>query len=117
MSKTMIYCADCETRLEDGISKCPKCDSSNKRLDFEDTISITDQLKGKVKDQTTPRNVVEFTYRMKIAGESGNLVREELTIDRRDGKETIKRHRVEEFINGEWEVVHEHSKSYKAKRR
>jgi predicted nucleic acid-binding Zn-ribbon protein len=117
MSTATLFCADCGTRLETGIYKCPECGSGNKRLKIEETITITDQLHGKVKDQTTSGNVVEFKIRTKIAGESGNLAREELTINRRNRKETIKHHKVEEFINGEWKVVHEDDERFKAKRR
>lgn len=117
MSTSQIFCSDCGTQLKDSASNCSECGSGNKRLEIEETITITDQIKARVKDRTTPGNVIEFTVRTKIAGKSGNLAREEIVINRRDNKETIKSHKVEEFIDGKWEVVHEHSEPFKAKRR
>lgn len=116
-SKINRFCADCETPLKSDIQKCPKCGSGNKLVKIEDTLYVSSRLRGEIKTPDISGNVVQFKIRRKIAGESGNLTREELTINRRNKKETIKHHKVEEFIDGKWQVVHEHSDKFKAKRR
>ena len=113
----MTFCGDCETLLKPDEQKCPKCGSGNKLVKIEDTISASVNLHGKVKSPSRTGNVEEFKIRRKVAGASGNLAREEMTINRRGKEETIKHHRVEEYIDGKWVVVHEHIEKHKAKKR
>lgn len=112
-----IKCMDCKTELETGEQKCPKCGSGNKEISLSEKIQLLDKLKGKVKDEKTPGAIKQFTSRTKIAGNSGNIARENLSIDRSDKDHTIKKHKVEEFIDGKWVTVHEHTETYEAKRR
>jgi hypothetical protein len=48
---------------------------------------------------------------------SGREAREVLDIDRSDMQKTVKRHHVEEFQDGEWNVVHDEHVESQAKRR
>ena len=108
---------DCKTEIKAGEQKCPNCGTKNIEIQIFDNLQLLDNLKGKVKDEKTPGKVQEFTARTKIAGNSGKLARENLSIDRSDEDYMIKDHKVEEYIDGEWVVVHEETKSYRAKRR
>ena len=114
---TLILCMDCKTEIKAGEKKCPNCGTKNIEIQIFVNLQLLDNLKGKVKDEETPGKVQEFTARTKIAGKSGNLARENLSIDRTDKDHTIKAHKVEEFIDGKWVTVHEHTETYKAKRR
>jgi ribosomal protein L40E len=116
-SEEKRFCLDCGTSLGQELQKCPKCGSGNKRIEIEDVLYASTQLRGKVKNPEVSGNIEEFRIKRRIAGESGNLARDELIINRRNRKVTIKYHKVEELIDGQWQVVHEHSNEYKAKNR
>jgi len=116
-SKIKRSCADCGTSLGQDLQKCPKCGSGNKLIEIEDTLYVSSSLKGEIKKPGISTNVEEFRVKRKIAGESGNIARDELVINRRDKNVTIKYHRVEEFVNGKWQIVHEHSDESPAKHR
>ena len=116
-SEIKRFCGDCNTPLEPEMQKCPKCGSGNKLIKIEDILYVSSSLRGKIENPNVSGTIEEFRIKRKIAGESGNIARDELIINRRDKKVTVKYHKVEEFIDGEWQIVHKHSEKSKAKHR
>jgi hypothetical protein len=111
------FCADCGTSLGSDLQKCPKSGSGNKLIKIKDTLYVSSNLKGEIKKPDMSKSVEEFRIKRKIAGKSGNIARDELVINRRDKKVTVKYHKVEEFVDGEWQIVHEHGDESPAKHR
>lgn len=116
MTVVKRLCHSCKSPLE-GNDECSKCGSGDIEIHIEETINILEEVKAKHKDDKTPGYVKKIVHRTKFAGESKNLARETLTIDRTSEEETIKEHIVEEFYDGEWHVEHKHKDSSPAKRR
>lgn len=78
------FCLDCGASLGQKLRKCPKCGSGNKRIEIEDVVYVSSQLRGRIRNPKVAGNIEEFRIKRKIAGESGNLAKDELIIDRRD---------------------------------
>ncbi len=79
-------------------------------------IRPTSQLKLESFAVGESRPLIEHTHRNKIS-RSGHPAREDLRYDHTAPDVTHKTHRVEEFRDGEWNVVHDEAEEFPAKHR
>ena len=85
-------------------------------MSLEGTLSLREGLTAKQSRPGWPRFLRKFTSRHKLS-RGGKEAHEVLDIDHTDPHVTVKRHHVEELINGGWTVVHDETESHPAKRR
>jgi hypothetical protein len=117
-------CLDCGLERDDDIPLCPRCGSKREAKALRVDIRIdkaasreSPNVRMRVKWPGIPGYTQDARRKYRRAGASGNQVRDELHIDRTALEVTVKRHHVEELVDGEWQTVHEEEECYPAKRR
>ena len=99
---------------------CPQCGATARLfgLSMGASVGVLASIGGKHRRPGFAGFVTEFLSRMKRAGKSRLLAKEDLRIDRSDPDKTVKTHHVEEFQpDGTWKVEHDHRDEFPAKRR
>lgn len=114
----MPYCSDCGRFIEpeQAGDPCLDCGSGDRQIFVYDSGKAREAFAIKVKDSDGFR-LLERKQSEKLSGH-GREAREQLVFDHRDPEKTIKTHIVEEETrNGVWEVVHNETEAFPAKRR
>lgn len=98
---------------------CPNCGRSART--YSETLTATQKLLVSIRQvgkRASGFRFFEGKSGEKIAGKTGNLAEEALSIDRSDPSKTVKRHVVrEQQPDGSWTVEHDETEEYPAKRR
>lgn len=112
-----IQCSKCSQAInvEDAGEPSPVCGSRDRSISVSDAGRGREGLKLKARD-SNGRRLFEAIHRDKVSA-LGREAREEQFYDHRDSKKTVKRHKVEELVGCEWQVVHDETCEFTAKRR
>lgn len=124
-SAAKYFCCSCKKEVTDKDSACPHCDADLKKIgrnaleiNVWNGVKVTEPLRRiRQKTQGRPGYAVDAKYRDKTSGETKRPTKEQLVIDTRNNKKTVKIHYVEEWDGKQWIVVHDEHKEFKAKRR
>ena len=113
-------CCDCEYEFPDPSIRepCPRCGATRRKVlvSIEETLSLRGGLVAKQSRPGWPRFLRKLISRRKLS-RGGREAHEVLDIDRTDPQTTVKRHHVEELVDGTWQVVHDETECRPAQRR